>query len=247
MPWYYTIIMIRPETTLFMIQSLDGKISTGDVDELDIDKDFSRITGIKEGLSQYYNLEKKTDRVSLNSGKVQAKIGVNDRIWDKEPDDIDFIVIDNRPHLSEQGVKYFAKRSKAFYLVTTNQSHPAFNLQKVFKSINILFYDEKINFVDMFKQFKEEFGISKITIQTGGTLNAEFLRLGLIDKVSLVVAPCLIGGKDTQSLIGGESLHTQKDLQHIKALKLTNCDVLNDSYIHFQYNVTNVSKMKQRL
>ena len=41
---------IRPETTLFMIESLDGKISTGDNDELDVDKDFKRIVGVKEGL-----------------------------------------------------------------------------------------------------------------------------------------------------------------------------------------------------
>jgi len=31
----------RPETTLFMIESLDGKISTGDADELDVDLDLN--------------------------------------------------------------------------------------------------------------------------------------------------------------------------------------------------------------
>jgi len=54
----------RPVTTLFMIESLDGKISTGDVDELDVDKDFKRIVGVKEGLHQYYDLEKQTDLFS---------------------------------------------------------------------------------------------------------------------------------------------------------------------------------------
>ena len=29
----------RPKTTLYMIMSLDGKISTGDTDKLDFDKD----------------------------------------------------------------------------------------------------------------------------------------------------------------------------------------------------------------
>ena len=32
--------MDRPVTTLFMLMSLDGKISTGASDELDVDKDF---------------------------------------------------------------------------------------------------------------------------------------------------------------------------------------------------------------
>ena len=35
----------RPITTLFMLESLDGKISTGSTDNLDADKDFCKIDG----------------------------------------------------------------------------------------------------------------------------------------------------------------------------------------------------------
>lgn len=52
---------IKPITTLFMLMSVDGKISTGAVDELDVDRDFPRINGVKEGLYQYYEIEKTTD------------------------------------------------------------------------------------------------------------------------------------------------------------------------------------------
>ena len=48
------INMDRPITTLFMLESLDGKISSGSSDVLDADKDFCRIDGVKEGLHQYY-------------------------------------------------------------------------------------------------------------------------------------------------------------------------------------------------
>jgi 2,5-diamino-6-(ribosylamino)-4(3H)-pyrimidinone 5'-phosphate reductase len=235
----------RPVGTLFMLSSLDGKISTGDIDELDVDKDFPRIAGIKEGLHQYYDLEKYTDRVSFNSGKVQAKVGANQRTWEKDRDDVSFVVVDNKPHLDKNGTEYFAKRSDNFFLITTNKNHPAFSLKDTLPTMHIFFYEEKIDFVDVFRRFKEEFGIEKITIQTGGTLNAQFLRLGLIDKVSIVVAPCLIGGKDTQSLIGGESLHTQEDLKKIKALKLIKCDVLENSYLHLQYEVINDTTITQ--
>ena len=54
-------------TTLFMLMSVDGKISTGAVDELDVDRDFPRINGMKEGVYQYYEIEKTTDLWSLNS------------------------------------------------------------------------------------------------------------------------------------------------------------------------------------
>lgn len=45
--------MDRPITTLFMLMSLDGKISPGASDALDVDKDFPKIDGLKEGLPQY--------------------------------------------------------------------------------------------------------------------------------------------------------------------------------------------------
>ena len=79
--------MSKPLTTLFLIESLDGKISTGDTDKLDVDKDFTDIVGVKEGLHQYYDLEKQTDLVSFNTGRVQAKVGANQKIWDKEEHD----------------------------------------------------------------------------------------------------------------------------------------------------------------
>src|SRR3989338_416773 len=97
--------MDRPETTLFMLASVDGKISTGDTDDLDTDKDFRRITGVKEGLQQYYDIEKTNDHYSLNTGKVMEKIKVNTDAFALHCPDVSFIVIDNKPHLDEYGVK----------------------------------------------------------------------------------------------------------------------------------------------
>ena len=67
--------MDRPVTTLFMLMSVDGKISTGATDDLDVDKDFPQIPGLREGLHQYYEIEQTTDLWSLNSGRVQPKWG----------------------------------------------------------------------------------------------------------------------------------------------------------------------------
>ena len=65
--------------------SLDGKISTGATDDLDVDKDFPNIDGVKEGLYQYYDIERTTDLWSLNSGRVQAKVGVNEQPYPSKP------------------------------------------------------------------------------------------------------------------------------------------------------------------
>lgn len=57
--------MDRPVTSLFLLMSLDGKILTGDVDERDFDRDLPKVDGVREGLRQYYDLEKQTDLWSL--------------------------------------------------------------------------------------------------------------------------------------------------------------------------------------
>ena len=236
----------QPDTTLFMLISVDGKISTGDVDDLDVDKDFSRIAGIKEGLPQYYNLEQQTSLFSLNSGRVQAKMGVNEIVGDVKKLPVSFIIIDNQPHLDSNGVDYFIKRSKKLYLVTTNKDHPAFN-RKDADNLEIIFYNNKIDFVDLFKRFKEIYQIKDLTIQTGGTLNAELLRSGLINHISVVVAPALVGGKNTSTLIDGESLHSEQELLNIKALELVKCDVLENSYLHLRYDVINETEVDKTL
>ncbi len=120
--------MDRPITTLFMLMSVDGKISTGASDNLDVDKDFPKIAGVKEGLHQYYEIEQTTDLWSLNSGRVQAKIGINTAdMPNKTP--VSFVLIDNK-HLKEHGIHYFCALSKQFVLVTSNEKHPAFEMEE---------------------------------------------------------------------------------------------------------------------
>ena len=229
----------RAFTTLFLIQSLDGKISTGDTDDRDVDKDFPLITGVKEGLHQYYDIEKTTDPFSLNTGRVMAKIGVNTRT--KKPTKIgcSFIIVDNKPHLNNKGTEYLAKWVKHLYLVTTNSNHPVFKLKEKYSNITIIKYDQKVNLSNLLQQMKRKYNAERITIQSGGTLNSSWVREKLIDQVSVVIAPCLIGGINTQSLIGGESLHSKSDLNKIRSLKLIKSEVLKNSYIHLVYDVIN--------
>ncbi len=222
--------MDRPVTTLFMLMSVDGKISTGASDQLDADKDFPKIAGVKEGLHQYYEIEQTTDLWSLNSGRVQAKIGVNTReMPHKTP--VSFAVVDNR-HLKEHGIRYFCALSKQFVLVTSNKDHPAFEMEE--DNLHII-YQSELSLKDALARLKSEFGCERITIQTGGTLNGLFLREKLIDYIDIVVAPILIGGKDTSTLIDGPSLLTEGELSKLGVLELQECVVLEDSYLRLRY------------
>lgn len=219
--------------------SVDGKISTGDTDLMDVDKDFPRIEGLKEGLHQYYDLEQETDWFSLNTGKVFSKVGINTLENDPEKLPVSFIVIDNQPHLNEQGIINLLKKAEKIFLVTTNAEHPVFKLSAKHSNIIPILYHETIDFHDLMQKLKDGYGVEKLTLQSGGTLNATFLREGLIDNLQIVVAPVLIGGKDTSTLIDGESLHNKADLLKIRPLELIQAKPLENSYLLLEYKVLN--------
>lgn len=228
--------MDRPITTLFMLESLDGKISSGSSDILDADKDWCQIDGVKEGIHQYYEIEATTDFYSLNTGRVMAKIGVNDRTEYHEKVDCRFIIIDNKPHLNEKGIDYLCHWVDKLILVTTNKDHIAYSLQEKYDNLDILFYD----FLDLntlLVDMKEKYNAEAITIQSGGSLNGLFLRENLIDYVNIVIAPLLVGGKDTSTLIDGNSITSTSELNKLKGLQLIECNQLDDSYIQLKYKV----------
>ena len=215
-----------------MLMSVDGKISTGCVDELDVDKDFPKIDGLKEGLHQYYELEQETDLWSFNTGRVQKKMGVNEKpLPDKTI--VSFVLLDNS-HLDENGVRYFCALSKQFVLITSNKNHPAYNVKE--DNLGII-YQEELSLKEALNELKEKYGCERLTVQSGGTLNSLFLREKLFDYVDIVVAPVLIGGKDTSTLIDGKSLTSEDELSKLGILKLEDCIKLEDSYLRLRYKV----------
>ena len=226
--------MDRPITTLFMLESLDGKISTGANDNLDVDKDFPMIDGVKEGLHQYYELEQKTDWFSLNTGRVMAKIGVNDKKEYHEKVDVIFVIIDNKPHLNEDGIDYLCHWGEKLILVTTNKEHPAFNTK--YENLDILLYDE-LDLNKLLEDLYSKYDAKRLTIQSGGTLNGLFIRNKLIDYVNIVIAPILVGGKEVPTLVDGEAIKDESELNKLLPLELLECNKLENSYIELKYKV----------
>lgn len=206
-----------PVATLFMLTSADGKISTGSTDERDFDKDLPNIRGVSEGLQQYYDLEKQTDHYSFNTGRVMAKVGWNNEKENIKKIDVIFVIVDNKPHLTGRGVANLLKFVSKLYIVTTNPDHPANTIKDA--NLSVISYKDKIDFRDLFVKLKS-FGAEKVTIQSGGDMNTELMRLDLINYISLIVAPVMVGGRDTAALLGGASIESDNDLRLLTPLKL---------------------------
>lgn len=219
-----------------MLESLDGKISSGNTDELDADKDWCEIDGVKEGLHQYYEIEATTDYFSLNTGRVMAKIGVNDRKECHNKVEVKFVIIDNKPHLNENGIDYICNWVESLILVTTNKNHIAYSLTDKYDNLDILYYEE-LDLTRLLEDLYSKYNAERVTIQSGGNLNGLFLRNNLIDYVNIVIAPLLVGGKDVSTLIDGEAISHSEELNKLKALELLECKQLDNSYIQLKYKV----------
>jgi 2,5-diamino-6-(ribosylamino)-4(3H)-pyrimidinone 5'-phosphate reductase len=112
--------------------------------------------------------------------------------------------------------------------------HPALTVQD--ENLKVISYDGKIDLKDLFAQV-EAFGADRMTIQSGGEMNSVLIRAGLIDEAFIVVAPILIGGLETPTLVDGESLRIQEDLSKVKSLELIESKVLENNYLSLHYRI----------
>ena len=222
----------RPITTLFMLMSVDGKISTGDNDSLDFDVDLPKIPGVAQGLHQYYEIEQTTDLWSCGSGRVQAKMGVNSKPFPQKSD-VSFVLIDD-DKLTTHGIEYFCHLAKTLVIVTNNQQHPAHSVQA--DNLHLLYHDP-LDLTTTLQELKEKFNCDKLTIQTGGTLNGLFLREKLIDYLDVVVAPILVGGSSVSTLVDGQSITDPDQLDKLGVLQLISAGTLQNSYLRLRYQV----------
>src|SRR5215213_4606005 len=211
--------MTLPVTTLYMLMSLDGKISTGASDDRDFDQDLSRIAGVAEGLGQYYRLQERTSRFSLNTGRVLSKVGWNDIKIDIERLPVTFVVVDNT-HLTARGVQNLLERTEQLIVVTTNVRHPAYQLQD--SGLDVMATDAPLDFHHIFSELADR-GIEELTVQSGGTLN------------SILVASVLVGGRSTPTLVDGDSIGSEHELALLRPLQLLSARPLEGSYLHLHY------------
>ena len=224
--------MNRPVTTLFMLASLDGKISTGATDDFDVDRDFPLIEGVKEGLGQYYEIEQTTDLWSFNTGRVMAKLGVNAKEMPNTCP-VSFVVSDNH-HLTEHGVRWLCAKAKALVIITQNAKHPSRHMKE--PNLHVI-YQETTDFAKAFEQLKRDFGGERLTLQSGGTVNRILLEEELIDYADIVIAPVLVGGRDTPSLIDGKPRTDRLELWQLGVLRLISMQQLEHSWVRLRYKV----------
>lgn len=69
-----------------------------------------------------------------------------------------------------------------------------------------------------------ELGVKRLMVEGGGTLNFELLRLGLVDELTMYIAPMIFGGESAPTLAAGVGLARAAAIP----LRLVKSEVLDD-------------------
>lgn len=88
---------------------------------------------------------------------------------------------------------YAGKKSRSIEVVTKGASRAYLAFLRSMEIPYLVCGESEINFQEALIKLKQYFGIEKISLGGGAIINGAFLRAGLVDEISLVIAPYICG------------------------------------------------------
>jgi 2,5-diamino-6-(ribosylamino)-4(3H)-pyrimidinone 5'-phosphate reductase len=99
----------------------------------------------------------------------------------------------------------------------------------------ILAGEEHVDLHEAMEQLAERFEVRSVRVDSGGILNGALLRAGLVDEVSVVLNPELVGGKSPRTMFTAPDLTSAAG---VIRLKLEHLECLEGDYVWLRYSVS---------
>lgn len=84
------------------------------------------------------------------------------------------------------------------------------------------------------EQLHLQFGTQRVRMDCGGILNGVLLREGLVDEVSVIISPSLVGGVTPKTMYVAPDLETEEG---VVRLTLSHVETIRDCYVWLRYKV----------
>jgi riboflavin biosynthesis pyrimidine reductase len=221
----------RPDITLFLSLSVDGRITSHDSDTFDPDPTWKNTPGIRGILQQFYDFASPGMTV-LTTGQFMQKLGVNDRDNPPKKESFSMIVLDPDADLTPKGLKYLSQNVQNLYLICLS-SHPIHKSRVASCELPIIIpYTHEIDLNHAFAKLFRTHKVKDIFIHSIAPINADLLEAGLIDHLSIVVSPLLVGGHGTPTL-------DNADVFTVRPLKLESVKPFAQNFVSLRYQVIN--------
>jgi 2,5-diamino-6-(ribosylamino)-4(3H)-pyrimidinone 5'-phosphate reductase len=223
--------MPRPFTFINVAVTADGKIDTFErrgaaisspqdkqrVDRLRADSDAVMVGG-RTLLGEDPSLTVKSE--ALRAERVARGL---------EPNPVKVGIV-SHAQLDPQG-KFFSAGPARVVIFTTSQTSR--NQLEALRSrgAEVVVLGEKLVDLNQALEILYEKGIRRLMVEGGSTINFELLQLGLVDELTLYVAPLIFGGASAPSLAGGSGLLRDQAIE----LELLNIEKWEDGGLVLHY------------
>ncbi|MDD1730339.1 MAG: RibD family protein [Methanospirillum sp.] len=94
--------------------------------------------------------------------------------------------------------------------------------------------DDHVDIRSALEELNRQYGVITIRTDTGGVLNGILLREGLVDEVSVLIGPMMIGGTTPKTIYSAQDLSSAND---VVTLKLTHMERIDEDYVWLTYDV----------
>ncbi|NJD58616.1 MAG: 2,5-diamino-6-(ribosylamino)-4(3H)-pyrimidinone 5'-phosphate reductase [Anaerolineales bacterium] len=123
----------------------------------------------------------------------------------------------------------FGPAEKMIFTTRQTSQEQINGLEKLGASVFIM-GDERVDLIEMMHQLWQA-GIRRVLVEGGGTLNSELLRLQLVDKINIYLAPMIFGGKTAPTFVDGLGFNSEEAVR----LKLSGIEQLTGDGIVLHY------------
>ncbi len=95
--------------------------------------------------------------------------------------------------------------------------------------------EDQVDLAAALEELNARYGVKTVRVDSGGILNGILLRAGLIDEVSVLLMPCLVGGNSPRSMFVAPDLASAGG---VTRLKLLNVERMRGDVLWLRYEVT---------
>ena len=94
----------------------------------------------------------------------------------------------------------------------------------------------------MLGKLRRHFGIARLLVEGGGGINGAFLAAGLVDEISLLLAPAVDGGRGVPAVFDTDVVEGATPVGQGVSLTLTGCDMRPNGVVRLRYGVSLAQK-----
>jgi len=189
--------------------TLDGKIATK--------TGSSEISG-REDLIRVHNLRKEMDAIMVGINTLLAddpRLTVH-KIDAKPEDNPVRIVVDSK---ARTPLNFRILNDDASTIIAAAENADPKKVEELEKKATVLKCGKDRVDLKLLMEKLSRIGINTLMLEGGSTLNYSMLKNGFVDEVRVCVAPMIVGGVQSKTLVSGEGIDQMKDAIKLKLIK----------------------------